>query len=374
MKILTITCHNVYNFGASLQAYALQHYLGELGHEVKIIDYRPSYLYKKYDWRSFTSKKFDKLNSFFVTRWMFRIAKWSYLRFSIGRKKCFDEFTKNYLNLTDKAYRTFEELEINPPCADIIIAGSDQIWNPLFPNGKDRSYYIDFALSQTKRVSYAASFSVDSIPDVEKGFVKQMLSKMNYISVREYQGLDILKSLGIKNAVKVSDPIFLLDRSYWETFMHKGLEKGYILIYDFEGSDLMKRVALYLKKKKGLKIYSINDALPRLYADKNFTKVGPQDFLSLIYNCSIFLSNSFHGTAFSIYFNKPFYVFGLKGISLNSRMNSLLQSVDLKDRFITEHTDMEKLHLDYDFDKVNLLIEEEKINSKRFLDSVLQTD
>ena len=86
MKILTITCHDVYNFGASLQAYALQHYLEELGHEVEIINYRPGYLYKKYDWKSFTSKKFDKLNSFFVTRWMFRIAKWSYLRFSLGRK------------------------------------------------------------------------------------------------------------------------------------------------------------------------------------------------------------------------------------------------------------------------------------------------
>ena len=252
--------------------------------------------------------------------------------------------------------------------------GSDQIWNPLFPNGKDPSYYIDFALSQTKRVSYAASFSVEYISDADKEFVKGMLAKMNRISVREYQGVDILKSLDIKNGVKVLDPVFLLDRNYWETFMHKGSEKDYILIYDFEGSDLMKRVALYFKRKKGWKIYSINDALPRLYADKNFTKVGPQDFLSLIYNCSMFLSNSFHGTAFAVYFNKPFYVFGLKGISLNSRMESLLRSVDLKDRFITENIDIEKLHLNYDFNKVNLLIEEEKNYSKQFLDSVLKTN
>ena len=256
----------------------------------------------------------------------------------------------------------------------MLISGSDQIWNPLFPNGKDPSYYIDFALSQTKRVSYAASFSVEYISDADKEFVKGMLAKMNRISVREYQGVDILKSLDIKNGVKVLDPVFLLDRNYWETFMHKGSEKDYILIYDFEGSDLMKRVALYFKRKKGWKIYSINDALSRLYADKNFTKVGPQDFLSLIYNCSMFLSNSFHGTAFAVYFNKPFYVFGLKGISLNSRMESLLRSVDLKDRFITENIDIEKLHLNYDFNKVNLLIEEEKNYSKQFLDSVLKTN
>ena len=161
MKICTITCHDVYNFGASLQAYALQHYLESLGHEVEIIDYRPAYLYKKYDWKAFTSRKFEKFNSIFITRWMFRCAKWCYLRFSLGRKKCFDEFTKRYLHLTPVSYHNFVELQRNPPQADIFIAGSDQIWNPLFPNGKDPSYYMDFASHGTKRISYAASFSVN---------------------------------------------------------------------------------------------------------------------------------------------------------------------------------------------------------------------
>lgn len=372
MKILTITCHDVYNFGASLQAYALQHYLEELGHDVRIINYRPEYLYKKYDWKAYTSKKYDRLDKFFLTRWMFRIAKWSYLRFSIGRKKCFDDFSKNNLKLTKDVYFSFDDLKRNPPYADIIIAGSDQIWNPLFQNGRDRSFYIDFALIKTRRVSYAASFSVNNIPDSSREFMRLMLSKMNQISVREFQGIDILKTLGIKGAKKVLDPVFLLDRCYWETFMHKRSETGYILIYDFEGSDLMKRVALSLKKEKGLKIYSINDALPRLYADKNFTNVGPKDFLSLIYNCSVFLSNSFHGTAFSIYFNKPFYVFGLNGVDLNSRMDSLLSTVDLKDRLITEDIDLNTLHFDYDFNKVNSLIDKEKRVSKQFLDSVLR--
>ena len=139
MKICTITCHDVYNFGASLQAYALQHYLESLGHEVEIIDYRPAYLYKKYDWKAFTSRKFEKFNSIFITRWMFRCAKWCYLRFSMGRKRHFDEFTRKYLRLTPVSYHTFIELQHNPPQADIYIAGSDQIWNPLFPNGKDSS-------------------------------------------------------------------------------------------------------------------------------------------------------------------------------------------------------------------------------------------
>lgn len=373
MKIKTITCHDVYNFGASLQAYALQHYLESLGHQVEIIDYRPNYLYKKYDWKAFTSKKYAKLNSIFLTRWMFRCIKWTYLRFSLKRKKCFDDFTKEYLRLTSTTYYTFKELKQNPPQANIIIAGSDQIWNPLFANGKDPSYYIDFALPETKRISYAASFSVDNISDFQqKEFVKQLLSKMDKISVREYQGLNILKELNIEGGAKVLDPIFLLEKEYWQQFMKKYYEKDYILIYDFEGNKLLKKTALYLKKKYNWKIYSINDSLPRLYADKNFTNVGPKDFLGLIHNCSVFLSNSFHGTAFSLYFNKPFFVFGLTGINLNSRMDSLLNTVELKDRFINEKTDLENIQLKYDNETVNQRIKAEQALSRKFLETSIQ--
>ena len=371
MKICTITCHDVYNFGASLQAYALQHYLESLEHEVKIIDYRPAYLYKKYDWKAFTSKKFEKLNSIFVTRWMFRCAKWCYLRFSLGRKKCFDEFTKKYLHLTSVSYHDFAELQRNPPQADIFIAGSDQIWNPLFPNGKDPSYYMDFASPGTKRISYAASFSVTEISNTDKDFIKPLLLKMDAISVREYQGLRILEKMGIDNGVKVLDPIFLLDKAEWVQFMNRYNEKNYILIYDFEGNDLLKRTALHFKKKYELKIYSINDALPRFYADKNFTNVGPKDFIGLIYNCSLFLSNSFHGTAFSIYFNKPFYVFGLTGFSLNSRMDSLLRTVSLENRFIDEDTNLGNLCLKCDYEKANQAIKKETILSKQYLSNVI---
>jgi len=371
MKICTITCHDVYNFGASLQAYALQHYLESLGHEVEIIDYRPAYLYKKYDWKAFTSRKFEKFNSIFITRWIFRCAKWCYLRFSMGRKRHFDEFTRKYLRLTPVSYHTFAALQHNPPQADIYIAGSDQIWNPLFPNGKDPSYYMDFALPETKRISYAASFSVNEIPDSYKAFIKALLSKMNAISVREYQGLRILEDMGINNGVKVLDPIFLIEKAEWVKFMNRYDDKNYILIYDFEGNELLKKTALHFKKKYGLKIYSINDALPRFYADKNFTNVGPKDFIGLIYNCSLFLSNSFHGTAFSIYFNKPFYVFGLTGFSLNSRMDSLLRTVSLENRFIDEDTKLDSLCLACDYEEANQAINKEITISKRYLQKTL---
>ena len=354
-----------------MQAYALQHYLESLGHEVKIINYRPAYLYKKYDWKAYTSKKFEKLNSIFITRWMFRCAKWCYLRFSLGRKKCFDDFTKKYLHQTSVSYHNFAELQRNPPQADIYIAGSDQIWNPLFPNGKDPSYYMDFTSPGTKRISYAASFSVNEIPNADKDFIKALLLKMDAISVREYQGLRILKNMGVDNGVKVLDPIFLVEKAEWVQFMNRYNKKNYILIYDFEGNELLKKTALHFKKKYGLKIYSINDALPRFYADKNFTNVGPKDFIGLIYSCSLFLSNSFHGTAFSIYFNKPFYVFGLTGFSLNSRMDSLLRTMSLENRFIEEDANLDNLCLKCDYEKANQAIKKETILSKQYLSNVI---
>ena len=129
----------------------------------------------------------------------------------------------------------------------------------------------------------------------------------------------------------------------------------------------MKKTALHFKKKYGLKIYSINDALPRFYADKNFTNVGPKDFIGLIYNCSLFLSNSFHGTAFSIYFNKPFYVFGLTGFSLNSRMDSLLRTVSLENCFINEYTKLDDLCMEFDYEEANQAIKKETILSKQYL-------
>ena len=289
----------------------------------------------------------------------------------MGRKRHFDEFTRKYLRLTPVSYHTFIELQHNPPQADIYIAGSDQIWNPLFPNGKDSSYYMDFALPETKRISYAASFSVNEIPNADKDFIKALLLKMDAISVREYQGLRILEDMGIDNGVKVLDPIFLLEKAEWIQFMNRYNNKNYILIYDFEGNELLKKTALHFKKKYGLKIYSINDALPRFYADKNFTNVGPKDFIGLIYNCSLFLSNSFHGTAFYIYFNNPFYVFGLTGFSLNSRMDSLLRTMSLENRFIEEDANLDNLCLKCDYEKANQAIKKETILSKQYLSNVI---
>ena len=158
MQICTITCHDVYNAGASLQAYALQAYLKSLGHDVKIIDYKPDYLSRHYRLDIVGNPKYDKP----ILRQAYLLAKLPGRLRMLPRKRAFDSFTAKYLDLT-RRYASNAELKADPPEADIYFAGSDQIWNPLFSNGKDPAFYLDF-VRRGIRAAYAASFAVEEFP------------------------------------------------------------------------------------------------------------------------------------------------------------------------------------------------------------------
>ena len=163
MKVYIITCHNVYNAGASLQAYALVTYLNNLGYEAKIIDYTPHYL-SRYRLLGINSKRYDKP----VLRELYQIVKLpGRLKKRLSpKKRAYDYFTRK-LPLTGN-YDSYSELLSDPPLADVYIAGSDQIWNTLFSNGKDPAFYLDFVPAGKIRAAYAASFGSDSVIEENK--------------------------------------------------------------------------------------------------------------------------------------------------------------------------------------------------------------
>lgn len=324
MKIKTITCHDVYNVGASLQAYALAQYLNSLGHETKIIDYKPGYLIH-YKLTGVGSPIYDKP----ILREAYQLAKLPgriKARFS-RRKKEFDSFTKTFLPLTNMRFASNEELKNNPPEADIYIAGSDQIWNTVFPNGKDPAFYLDFVPKGKIRVSYAASFATTDIEENLKPQIGEWLSNIDFISVREKPGTDIVKSLvPQRDAVTVLDPVFLLNGTEWAKIeKNLSLSDPYILVYDFDCNPVIEDFAKKTAKEKGVKIYSV---LPSKYADRCFSSEGPQGFLYLVRHAQYVVSNSFHATAFSLIFGKPFTVFD-RVENINTRMRDLLESVGL---------------------------------------------
>ena len=355
MKILTITCHDVYNTGASLQAYALMKYLQNQGHEVKIIDYKPEH---HYSFSYIPNKRYDV----FPIKYLYLLSKLpgrinSYLA---GRKQNFDAFKKNYLKVTEHMFKSNEELKKQCPKADVVIAGSDQIWNPLFQNGKDKAFYLDFVADGTKKVSYAASMVVTKLDETQKTFVKTMLQDFDKISVREKSATDVLKDMGI-SAVAVMDPVFLLDSSIWNKLIENEDEickQPYLFLYDFENDSNLKQFAERLAEKNNLKI---------IFDDKNrhVKAAGPIQFLKLIKGADYILSNSFHATAFSVIFEKDFFVFKRKE-NLNSRMKELLEGIDLTDREIEPGQAIKDMP-SIDYLKVNSLLDEKMEQSRMFL-------
>lgn len=371
MQIRTLTTYDVYNYGASLQAYALLTYLGKLGHDVKLINYQPTYLTRKYDYTWVNPE--SSFSRYTFTRSIYRVLKFLQRQTTMGRKRSFDKFKKLYLKETSEVYHNFEQLKNNPPHADLFVVGSDQIWNVFYETGRDPAFYLEF-VKTGKKASYAASFSYLDISPEQGGRIAQSLRKFSNISVREYQSLTILEKLGIEGAEWVLDPIFLLSRDEWKQLMISiPSNEKYLLIYDFEKNENLKKFAKEYAKQNNLKIYSINDTYPLLYADRNFNSAGPIEFLNLIYGCEAFVSNSFHGTAFSILFHKPVFVFNRNRHKVNSRMESLMNLFELQDCILSTDEHIKKaLKRTFDFNKTEIILNRELSKSKSYINSMVK--
>ena len=241
MKIKIITCHDVYNHGASLQAYALQTYLVRQGYDVNIIDYKPPYLSGHYYLWAVNNPEYDKP---FIKQ-AYLLAKLPGRIRSLKRKRAFDQFTCQYLKLT-KRYNSYEELASDVPEADVYVAGSDQIWITLFQNGRDKAFYLAFAPKGKMKISYAASFSTPDVKEEYRFFVRSMLARLNRISVRERSSLPLLASLGRSDAIAVCDPVFLLSKEEWKSLLPQdnSFDSDYLLVYDTEGSVQLKDIAM----------------------------------------------------------------------------------------------------------------------------------
>lgn len=163
------------------------------------------------------------------------------------------------------------------------------------------------------------------------------------------------------------DPVFLLDRAEWSSLAKEskdyGLkDNGYILVYDFLYDERIESLSKKIAKQKRLPIVSVNDFKPLPYADKNINDAGPLEFLSLIEHADTVVCSSFHATAFSLIFQKPFYVFPLKNQNNSSRMEDLLSTINLTERFLSKDSIN-----DFDYKEVNSILASEIIISKNIL-------
>jgi len=348
MKIGILTfCWTDHNYGQILQCYAMEKYLEYAGHEAFIIDYDKRNDYEK-------DKVLEKLKKAGnPKRLLHHIEKIIQSKIQNTKEtncnRDFDEFKKTYLKYSKSKYFSFYELRENPPDADIYIVGSDQVWNFLNSNLNKyenwiNAYFLNFGDRKIKRMSYAASFGNSKVV-VDKKYsevIKKLLCDFKYISVREIEGIEICKSLGVSNVHLDPDPTLLLTQeNYRQLYSQNEMkyycecDKPFVFLYlvgnkcDFDFKMFMKWAS-----EKGLNIKYVADAIRYDKYEKIYPTIP--EWLWLIDHSSYVLTNSFHGTVFSIIFNKKFLNIPLSGDSegMNSRVKSLFRLFNIKERFL----------------------------------------
>lgn len=329
MKIGILTFHCAHNYGAVLQCYALQEYLSNAGHEVKVINYRPEYLLCPY--RIINRSGFNSINPLRIVKSFIRELLIAPIRYA--RHDNFNKFIINRLKLTPSV--THNEI---PSDFDVYIVGSDQIWNPNITQGFDNVYFCDFPFKKGHRIylSYAASMESKRLSENDSSFLKKALLNFNTISVREDELKELLQPLTTKLITRVLDPTLLLTRDVWENITPANpIKEKYVLTYQVREQTETEAIAQHIAGQLGAKVINLV-AWVNIYKKNKYQTASPELFLALIKNAECVVTTSFHGTAFSIIYNKPFYTIKLND-GKDSRVDSILNALKLYNRFIDKN-------------------------------------
>lgn len=370
MKVSLVTLHRVFNYGSFLQTYALQTYLQKMGYEVEVVDYKPERFSNK---EFFWDRNPKGLRNIFLL-FLYNIAVFPKKFF---RKRMFDQYVVKFINLTKRQYHTFGEIIEDTPQADVYLTGSDQVWNTDHNRKVDPVYFVDYAPEGKKRIAYAASFGKEQLDNLESPLIKALIHKYDAISVRESSAKDILETLGWNNSLHVVDPTLLLDQTAWSEIMGASiLKENYLLIYQLENNEFMFETAKKIAKAKNLKIAKLTMTYNPFISKENgidyiLNNVTPSDFLSLFANSKFIVTNSFHGSAFAINFNKELIV--VPPAKYATRLISLMETMKIVDRIIIDHFDLNIIMKPIDFSKINAKLQEDREEAGKFLrESILE--
>ena len=344
-RVGILTLSSAINYGATLQCFSLVSFFNEQN-EVKaqIINYTPDFMIGRYKPFSISNTNlFSMLKSIIANSLEYRAKK--------NKLNKFHEFWKNNLCLTDPV----DSATINklPQIFDKYVVGSDQVWNLSLTN-YDKHFFLDFC--NKEKYSYAASLGGYDISSNDKSIFANYCKNFSFISVREQEGINLLKNI-LKENINIEeaiDPVFLHNRDFW---CHQCLENftanNYILLYMFKNKEKGIEIARTLSEKYNKKIIMIGSSA---FKNKNgilyYRDAGPQEFLSLFNNADFVITDSFHGLAFSIIFEKQFLVFPYEGTS--SRMKNLLKIAGLENRMYTSEDINIDVSIDFTLVKENM--------------------
>ena len=367
MKVGILTILNVNNYGAELQCCALYRKLQQLGYDAEVINYlfgiHPEHVF---DGETRTVpiplKQLIKVKLLPVVQNMFCMFHQKNKRL---RNKRFDEFHAKYNHLTSTVYPSVKSLYEAKFNYDVLCIGSDQVWNYMKGYSLE-PFFACFDKNNTKKITYASSIGLSSLSVEAEQVFKKELTNFAYISVREQQASEILEKLLNRKIDVVLDPTLILNKQEWIEVAKYDMcpKEKYLLVYivTIKPCDYVLTLARHIAKRRNLKIVRIcRDAYPEHSGSdvEEILTAGPSDFVGLFSKAEFVVTNSFHGTVFSINFSKPFYSVIKSHHSTNSRLTSILKKLGLEDRIVPVGSQLPMIS-DIDFSDPSAKLEAER--------------
>lgn len=359
-KVGIITFHNVPNYGAFLQAYALQTTLSSLNYDSVIINYINPDITNRY-------MPIDVTNFLTLIKSFFKIfiKPQRVIKYYI-----FQEQINKYMVLTDKI-KSRNDVVNEFRKFDVLITGSDQVWNSDITNGLSDLYTLNINDKNIKKISYAASVG-KKISENQSCLFEKKLANLNHISVREKTTKqELSKIIKEKEIFEVIDPTLLLRKAEWDLIISNiessNFNNKYILIYELSPNDEFKKIVNNIQLETGLPIYCLSTNRNAYKNCKYKDLSTPFEFVNYIKNAEYVITTSFHATVFSIIFNKKFFVVPHK--TTGSRVTDLLKKLDISSRAVSSLEKFKMLNFDenIDYKNVNKILEKEREKSINWL-------
>lgn len=362
MKIGILTFHCSHNYGAMIQAYAMQEYLASRNCEVSIIDYRPDYIINSFirdgSWLSCFSSGIGQT----LKNLVFKFSLGSIMR---KRFDNFDCFMNDRMRLCE-----FSIPEISKSF-DSILIGSDQVWNPKITGGTFDDIFFGVPF-ECKVFSYAASCKPSELTSAQMGMMRDNLKSLYGIGVREQSLQQRLIETGVRNVCLNVDPTLLAGRSVYEKFdLSRPIKARYVLVYEInyhpEVESMAREYAAMLGRD--VRVISLVGFIHRKRRSKDYDNVAsPEKFVAYICNAECVFTTSFHGTALSIVFEKQFFAVR-QGTSNDDRIQSLLCQLGLNQRFIDRS--QVKSTMDIDYKAVDEKLEQIRKLSEDYINQII---
>lgn len=352
------------NYGQILQAYALCTYLRNKGHDASLVDFAYDI-----DWETIPPISFKSRLKYIIKESPF------FKLYKKHKDKCkFLQFKQNYLQIYPQKYPSYKSLLRKPPIADVYMTGSDQIWGNHIK--RIEPFFLSFGADNISRIAYAPSFGTPTLSEDRKIKIKPLLSKYSAVGIREKSGVEIAKNLGRSDAKWVPDPTLLLNADEWSAIAYNESpfkSSGKKVFVYIIGNDNDERLLSFAESIPNAEIIIASDS-PNQPIGKMYLSLP--EWIRAIQDCDYVITNSFHGTMFSLMFNKQFLTFERIGRAahMNVRVRSIVEITGLQNRLVQSDSDIsfETLKLPINWLSVNSKLNDWKKVGEDFLTNSLK--